>query len=360
MKHIQAFNEALSLWFSTNQRHFPWRETRDPYLVWVSEIMSQQTQITRVAKDFYPPFIKAFPSIQDLAKVEWEAVYPIWDGLGYYRRGQNMLKCAKVIVERHQGAFPRTVEGLESLPGIGKYTASAIASFAYGEKVPAIDTNISHIIRVLWEGQDTVKIAQALVDDYAGTSGEWNSAMMDLASFLKSGKIIEGTLATFFPTEVAKEFIPKRKKNQEPKNQRTKIPHTQPNDIHRIEVGIACIHQDGKYLIQTRPKGKSFVGFWEFPGGKREKGEDFRTCVKREIKEEIGIQVSVRPHFCETIHEFENKVLVLRFHRCQIQSGEPQALEHQKLKWAAPSAFGKIKFLPTNRECLEHLKKMRV
>ena len=112
--------------------------------------------------------------------------------------------------------------------------------------------------------------------------------------------------------------------------------------------------------MQARPKGKSFEGSWEFPGGKREKGENFRECVKREIQEEVGINVSVRPHFYEELHEFERTELLLRFHRCQIQAGEPSPQEEQEIKWVAPDEFANVDFLKTNHKALEKLKLMRV
>ena len=189
-------------------------------------------------------------------------------------------------------------------------------------------------------------------------SRDWNGAMMDLATKLRAGEKIKGDLGEYFPIYIAEKFLPhvhlRPSKVRTPKNSNSKP------SKHRIEVGVACIHQDGKYLIQTRPEGKSFVGRWEFPGGKRKPGEDFRTCVKREILEELGTEISVRPHFYEELHEFEHVDLLLRFHRCQIQKGEPKALEKQKLDWVAPTNFEKIHFLDTNAGAIKKLKGMRV
>lgn len=359
MQNYQTFTTLLESWFASYGRHFPWRENRDPYYVWISEIMSQQTQIDRVADKFFPRFIQAFPTVEALAAAEWEQVYPLWEGLGYYNRGKNLLKAAQVITQRYNGKLPQSAAELEALPGIGKYTAHAILAFAYDAKVPAIDTNISKIIQVLWPKETAVEAAQQLVSH--ATSGYiWNSAMMDLASSLRAGQAIEGPLgATFFADQTTRDqFKPKRKKpTRKPKAEKTVKPKKRK---HRIEVGIACIWRDGKYLIQARPKGKSFEGSWEFPGGKREKGEDFRECVKREIEEEVGLKVSVRPHFYQEIHEFERTELLLRFHRCQIQAGEPKSLEEQLLDWVAPENFDTIDFLKTNHGALEKLKSMKM
>lgn len=362
--NFELFNNNLETWFSANQRDFPWRKITDPYQIWISEVMSHQTQIDRVAEKFWPRFIEKFPTIELLAKSTWEEVYPVWDGLGYYSRGKNVLKTAKIIVEKRDGTFPTKPIVLESLPGIGKYTAAAICAFAFDEKIPAVDTNISKIISILWPKLDIYETAKILVED-SHSGRMWNSAMMDLATVLRQGKAIDGKLgANFFPEDITKQFLVKRKKpaknKENAKGRENPMRKAPTQKKFRIEVGIACIWKDGKYLAQTRPEGKSFVGFWEFPGGKREKGETFRDCVKREILEEIGVKVSVRPHFYEEVCKFKNVDLCLRFHRAQIQSGVPKPMENQKIKWVKPEDFFNEKFLPTNHNALRKLQKMRV
>lgn len=355
MIEFNEFTRDLETWYKTNGRDLPWRKSNDPYCIWVSEIMSHQTQIERVAENFYPRFIEKFPTVHALAQATWEEVFPVWEGLGYYQRGKNMIKTAEDIVHRFDGIFPEDPEKLITLKGIGPYTSSAIASFAFDQKVPAIDTNVSKIVSVLWPHRDPIDAANSLITP--ATSGKiWNSAMMDLASQLRLSQNIAEPMAQYFPPEIAAQFKPQKRTRKKPGETKP----AKPRSKNLIEVGIACIHQDGKYLIQSRPKGKSFVGFWEFPGGKRETGEDFRTCVKREIQEEIGVTVSVRPHFLELKHKFGPKTLLLRFHRCQIQAGTPAALENQEIKWVSPSEFDDIKFLKTNHKVLAVLKNMRV
>ncbi len=348
---FKQFNKNLESWFVANQRDFPWRKTTEPYAIWVAEIMSHQTQIDRVAQKFWPQFMKKFPTIETLSNASWEDVFPVWDGLGYYRRGRNILKTSKIIVEKYSGVFPAIPSQLETFPGIGRYTAAAICAFAFDQKIPAVDTNVSKVISILWPKTDVYQTAQRLVE--SSHSGRiWNSAMMDLASALRQGIPIDGGLGEkFFPKETCEKFLAKRKKTAKKLNKSKKF---------QIDVGIACIWQNGKYLVQTRPEGKSFVGFWEFPGGKREKGESFRDCVKREIMEEIGVKVSVRPHFYEEVCQFKNVNLHLRFHRAQIQEGIPEPMEKQKIKWIKPADFFKEKFLPTNHNALRKLQKMRV
>ncbi len=348
-KIVASFNSSLENWFEINQRKFPWRNISDPYLVWISEIMSQQTPLTRVAEDFYPNFIEKFPDLKTLSLASWEELFPFWDELGHLNRGKNCLKTSKILVKNFNGIFPKDLNNLEKLPGIGKYTASAILSFAFDQKVPVIDTNISKIISTLFPNKNIIETSQILIEN--AVSGKlWNFAMKDLSNSMHEGTHIKGALSEFFPQEITQKFIQQNKKTKIA--HKTKIPQ-------KIEVGIACILNDGKYLIQSRPKGKSFVGFWEFPGGKKEKGEDFHACVKREIQEEIGVNISVHPYFFEECHKFKNAHLYLRFHQAQIQSGTPKALEMQKLKWIAPKDFFKQKFLSTNKNALKKLQKMK-
>lgn len=349
MNEYKKFTESLLEWFGLYGRTLPWRETNDPYKIWISEIMLQQTQVKRVAESFYPNFLKRFPDVYCLAQSTWEDVFPVWKGLGYYGRGRNMLRTAQTIVDRFEGNFPRDAHILQSLPGIGSYTACALLSFVWDEKVSAIDTNVHKIIQTLWSTEKVPSVAEQLIF-YAPGGRMWNGAMMDLASALRAGETIEGALGGFFPEEKKQLFLP-TKRDQKPKKKKRK---------HVIEVGIACIHKNGKYLIQSRPEGKSFTGHWEFPGGKREKGEDLRACVKREVQEELGIEISVRPHFFEEAHEFDKVQLVLRFHRCQIQKGVPHPLEKQKIDWVSPTEFGKIQFLETNANALQKLRGMRM
>ena len=344
---LRRFNECLEVWFATNAREFIFRRPPfDPYLIWVSEIMSQQTQIERVAETFLPRFLQKFPDLGSLAGADWEEVFPVWKGLGFYARGKNMILAAQILEQKHGGVFPQNLGDLQNLPGVGSYTAAAILAFGFDQKVAALDTNISKIIAGIFPDQNPEEVAEKLVQlSWSGRS--WNGAMMDLASFLRLGKEIEGSISEFFPKNLAQSFRPKRS------GPTSRAKNT------GIEVGVACIWEDGKYLIQSRP-GKVGSEFWEFPGGKRQKGETIRGCVQREIGEELGVEVSVRPHFYEEVVEFVGEKYHLKFHRCQIQTGTPRPLELQEIDWVRPQDFGRVNFLPSNKKVLGILGKMRV
>lgn len=346
MKTFSEFNSALERWFERSARNFPWRETNDSYKIWVAEIMIHQTQIEQVARDFYPQFIAKFPDIQTLAKAEWEDIRAIWSGLGFYDRAKDMSRAAKIVMEEFNGELPQDFATLRTLPGIGRHTAAAILSFSQDSKIAVIDASVSQILRVLWPESPVFDSAKKLINS-SNSGKKWNWAMADLAYFLKNGKEIEGDLGLFFSKDVSSEFLSIPRKDSSKKKKRI------------IEVGVACIYKNGKYLIQSRPLGKSFPGHWEFPGGKRHEGERSRDCVTREIKEELGIEISVEPFFHEIVCEFQSTQLRLRFHLAKIMNdAEPKPLENQVLQWASPSEFDNIKFLKTNAGALVELKRM--
>ncbi len=346
----KAFNDALKKWYSQNARNLPWRRTTDPYAIWISEIMLQQTQAARVASKFYPAFISKFPNLETLAKSNWEEVFPLWDGLGFYRRGKNILKTAQILQKKFNGQLPQDIVLLSGLPGIGAYTSAAIMAFAWDEKMAAIDTNIEKVLSVAFAERNIKQIATELVQASDG-GRDWNNGMMDLASFIRQTRSIPEVFKDLLPASKVQEvFFVKKKKRQEKSTRDRRF---------TMKVGVACIHRDGKYLVQTRPDDKSFSGQWEFPGGKKEHGENMRACVKREVMEELGCRVSVRPAFCVVKHSFDKIKLHLHFHRCQIQQGEPIPQENQKIKWVSTEEFDAVGFLDTNSDALEKLKKMK-
>jgi len=182
-KNANAFGRALLRWYDLNRRDLPWRKTRDPYRVWVSEIMLQQTRVAAVL-DHYRIFLERFPTIETLAQASLDEVLAAWSGLGYYRRARMLHACAKDLVAQHGGAFPRTAAELQDLPGIGRYTAAAIASIAFDEPVAVVDGNVERVIERLAGRKispaDAWRHAQSLLNPRC--PGDFNQAMMELGA----------------------------------------------------------------------------------------------------------------------------------------------------------------------------------
>ncbi len=185
----RVFSARLVRWFEANGRDLPWRRTRDPYRVLVSEVMLQQTQVDRV-KDYYGRFLSRYPTVQDLAEAPRSGVMEEWAGLGYYNRARNLHKAARQIVRRHGGAFPRSLDQVRALPGVGGYTAGAVLSFAFNEPVPVLDTNVRRVLARAFLGRAPRKNAaeDRRLGDLnlglipPGKVWEFNQAVMELGA----------------------------------------------------------------------------------------------------------------------------------------------------------------------------------
>ncbi|QQS59103.1 A/G-specific adenine glycosylase [Candidatus Peregrinibacteria bacterium] len=355
-QHFEYILSAILPWYKKNARLLPWRETRDPYYIWVSEIMLQQTQVSRVL-DYYRRFLERFPTPESLAEAEWEDLLPVWQGLGYYSRGKNLLKTARILVRQYDGVFPKTSSELQKFPGIGSYTSAAIMSFAFGKPEPALDTNLLRIFQRFFgcTEKGVVSRAKALYERAGKNAPLLNHAFMDLGSEICGSRRAECKAC---PLQKKCHFYTSGKK-EEWENTQISLSAGKKISVKKtaIEVAAACIRRDGKYLIARRPLEKG--GNWEFPGGKREKGEDWRHAVKREILEELGINISVRPHFFEETWEEKEFFWRLRFFRCQILSGEPFPHEHDELLWISPEEFSKYNFPSANAKGIARLREMR-
>ena len=186
---VNAFRTRLLRWFRQNGRELPWRRTRDPYRILVSEVMLQQTQVERV-RDYYGRFLREYPTVQDLAAAHPARVRESWEGLGYYARARNLHAAARTIAKHHDGQFPRTLEEVLALPGVGRYTAGAVVSFAYGEPAPILDTNVRRVLSRIFVRRAASRPAQAERRLWAlaegvipeGQAWAFNQALMDFGA----------------------------------------------------------------------------------------------------------------------------------------------------------------------------------
>ncbi len=353
---FQNIGESLLDWYDEHARDLPWRQTRDPYKIWVAEIMLQQTQVARVI-EYYQRFLARFPTVFVLAEANWDDFLPSWRGLGFYSRGKNMLRTAELLVQNHNGVFPKNLQLLQQFPGVGPYTAAAIMSFAFEVPIPAIDTNLERVLGRVFgcTHKGVIPRADALFAAVSGNAHSLNHALMDLGSTLCTGRKV---ICEACPLASRCHFFTSGKKDiWEQGLLRASGIRQKKSPKIPMEVAVACIHRNGKYLIAKRSAAKG--GSWEFPGGKREKGEDWRHALKREIQEELGVEISARPHFFEKTWEEGDYLWRLRFARCQILHGEPIAYEHDALRWVFPEEILHFDFPVANIEAVEILKKMK-
>jgi A/G-specific adenine glycosylase len=185
-KRAIAFRRMLAAWYRTAGRDLPWRRTRDPYRVLVSEFMLQQTQVSRVL-GFYERFVRRYPTVEALARARPRAVREAWDGLGYYRRAANLHRLATEVVRRHAGAIPADAAALRRLPGVGPYTAGAVAAFAFEQPVPAVDTNVARVLRRVFAcrtPKEVIRRAQLLQPKRGHAAWRFNQALMELGALV--------------------------------------------------------------------------------------------------------------------------------------------------------------------------------
>lgn len=327
--------EQLLAWFAEHGRRLPWRTAgrRDPYQVWIAEVMLQQTRVPTVIP-YFQRFIGLFPDVPALAQAELDAVLKAWEGLGYYARARHAHAAAKLMMERHAGQVPADRRALLALPGIGEYIAHAVLSLAFGQDYLAMDANVRRVL-ARWMGLDrplrergAASALRAFGEQLlpAGRAGAFNEALMDLSALVCTPKspacgvcpIRESCLAHL---QGRQEQIPAR-------SPRRQVPH--------YDVSAAVIWQDGKVLLAQRLEGGMLGGLWEFPGGTREAGESLEECLRREIQEELGMEIAVGAHLISVPHAYTHKCITLHAFHCRPTAGFPQKLEVRDWRWVRP------------------------
>jgi A/G-specific adenine glycosylase len=327
----------LLAWYRAAARRLPWRGSPDPYAVWVSEIMLQQTRVDTVLP-YYQRWMERFPSLQSLAAAGEEEVLRLWEGLGYYSRARNLHKAARQVVEGHGGQLPRDVAGLRRLPGVGAYTAGAIASMAFGADEPTLDGNIRRVLARVFNLELPAKSPEgerrlwgwARENLPEGQAGDYNQAWMDLGASICTPQrpaCLVCPLANLCQAHQLGVEV-----------QRPILPEKAP--VPQLTVTAAVIARDGCVLIARRPQEGLLGGLWEFPGGKLEAGESLEACLAREIREELGCQVGVGAELGVYHHAYTHFKVTLHAFACQLMAGEPQALQHSALAWAEPARLG--------------------
>ncbi len=301
---------GLLRWFDENRRDLPWRRFRTPYTAWIAEIMLQQTRVETVIP-YFERWLERFPDLETLANADEQEVLKQWEGLGYYSRARSLLKSAQLIAADYGGTVPRDPAVLRTLPGIGAYTAAAIASIAYGEPAAALDGNIRRILSRYRDIAEPLREAKTerrlreLAEEYLNRErpGDHNEALMDLGAGVCLPKdphcavcpLAEDCLARLRGTVGERPVIVKT----------APIPHYE-------TVSALIRNAEGRYLLTKRDADGLLGGMWEFPGGRVRADEPLNACLKRTIRESFGIEIEpgeeavcirhTYTHFKETRH----------------------------------------------------------
>lgn len=352
-KTIRLRVDKLLRWASRHLRDLPWRaEPRDPYRVWVSEVMLQQTQVVTVIP-YFQRFTERFPTVETLAAAPLDDVLKQWEGLGYYARARNLHRAAQQVVAEFGGRLPDTVEELSKLPGIGAYTAGAIASIAFGRNAPALDGNVKRVLcRVYAIRQDLrqPKVEQKLralaeMNLPRGKAGRWNEALMELGATVclpRSPRCGECPLAQACRARALgiQQKLPARAA-------RKRTPH--------VDVTAAVIRKNGRLLIAQRPAGGMLGGLWEFPGGKVEQGESLEGCLRREILEELGVGIEVGRPVTQVKHTYTHFRITLYAFVCRLKKGRPRAIKVADWRWVRLGELDDFAFAATDRKIIQVL-----
>ena len=343
MNNFARFRSSLFRWYQKNARRLPWRTTNDPYRIWISEIMLQQTTVAAVIP-YYERWMTVFPTIRHVARTSQQRILKVWQGLGYYSRARNIHRSAQIICREYNGQIPNDAELLAKLPGFGPYTMAAVLSIAFGQTYPVVDANVRRVcMRLLaMEGEahprhdrSIREYLEKIID--SKDPGTFNQAFMELGALVCRAR---EPLCTICPVKSfcqayakgIQEIIPLPKKTQ----------------LKKVAAAIAVIRDGDVYFLQKRPSKGLFADLWEFPGGKIEQGESPRAAVFREVDEELGIRLtSAQPltklkhfytQFSVTLHVFLCEIS----HRPTIQSNRKWLKRNDLEKYPMPSGSARI------------------
>jgi A/G-specific adenine glycosylase len=342
-------------WFQKNARNLPWRETYDPYHVWISEIMLQQTQMDRVVDYFYR-WMTRFPDVKSITEASEDEVLKLWEGLGYYTRARNIMKCARILQTDFNGSLPADYDFLLSLPGIGKYTAGAIMSIAFNQDFPLVDANIERIFARLFNLAEPVKEKdiQSYIWQKAGEllpegrARLFNQAMMELGALIC---IARNPRCKICPISSDCQAFGLGLVSERP------VLKTPAKTIF-IEMATGILQRDGKIFIQKRKKRGVWANLWEFPGGRLEPGETPEMALVREYREETEFAVGNLTKIITVQHSYTVYRVTLHCYFCSLinNSFDPVLHGAQEYRWVTPEQLWNYPFPAGHRKLLQHLK----
>ncbi len=329
-----AWVEDLLAWYGENARDLPWRTTEDPYAIWVAEIMLQQTRVETVLP-YYRHWMARFPTVESLAEAPPEEVLRLWEGLGYYRRAHNLHRSARIVAENHGGQFPAASEELRRLPGVGRYTAAAIAAMAFGQPTVALDGNLRRVLSRLVklendprspEGERTLaRLASAALPDHQASA--FNQALMDLGALVCTPKA-----PTCDRCPLADHCQALRQGVQEQLPVRAARAET---PLRQMVAGV-ILHR-GKTLIGRRAAGGLLGGLWGYPHGELEPDESPTRGLRRIMREEFGLQLTEAEALLPLAHAYTHFRVELHPFLCSIKGRRAKNGRFRELSWVAPN-----------------------
>ncbi len=350
MKSVQ---KKLLDWYEKHHRSLPWRRSSDPYRIWVSEVMLQQTQVKTVIP-YYNRFLSAFPEAEILAEADLQEVLKLWEGLGYYARARNLHRAAQVLMKHHGGIVPQDLSSLKALPGIGDYIAAAVSSIAFGKPHAVVDGNVKRVLARFHKTDLPTndpaagKVFKAAADAFLEKSkpGTFNQAIMELGALVCTPRNPDCHLCPMaskcraFQEKVVDKYPQRIKKAGIPE--------------YRIAVGV--IWKDSRVLITQRKPEGLLGGLWEFPGGKLQNGETPSAACIREIAEEVSLVVETEDRIARIRHAYTHFKIVMDVFRCIYLNGRIKLRGPVDYRWIRLPEIDRFPFPGANRKFIPLIK----
>ena len=358
-----ALRHALLAWWEVHGRRDsaqkPWmftpkgtwprpQDDLDPYGIWIAEVMLQQTQL-RVVLPYWQRWMQAFPAVESLASASLQEVRLLWQGLGYYSRARRLHETAQQLAGK---PWPEDLEGWMALPGIGRTTAGSILSSAFNQPLPILDGNVRRVLARLQAHPEPASRCQPLLWHWSEQlldrerSRDFNQALMDFGATVCTPRqpacedcIWQQPCAAYAAGDPCRWPVSDERK---------------PVPFQVIGVGVV-LNAAGEVLIDQRLEEGLLGGLWEFPGGKQEPGEAIGACIRRELREELAIEVTVGEELITVEHAYSHKKLRFVVHLCEWTSGDPQPLASQQVRWVAPNNLADYPFPAANARIITAL-----
>jgi A/G-specific adenine glycosylase len=343
-------------WFSQSARDLPWRRTRDPYAIWVSEIMLQQTQVKTVIP-YWERWMRELPTIQSLASASAEKIHKLWEGLGYYTRVRNMQKAAQEIVARHDGKFPRDFDDILALPGIGRYTAGAIASIAFNEPRPILDGNVIRVLTRVFGIEENPREKTAnqklwqLAEELVTTAARHATRNTQQASHLNQSLMELGALVCT-PRQPACLLCPVRSECVAYRTNRVeRLPNLGPRAVATSRRFVAfVVNHRGRFLVRQRPAGVVNAHLWEFPNIET---SDDGAVLKRLAARELGLRITAVEKHCTVKHSITRYRITLEAYEVRCAGVKASSA---KVRWLTHKELDALAFTSAHRKILTHLR----
>jgi A/G-specific adenine glycosylase len=350
------FATGLLAWMREARRDLPWRRNRTPYAVWISEVMLQQTQVATVVP-YFDRWLDRFPDVPALATAPLDDVLKLWEGLGYYARARNLQRAAQVMVAQHGGRIPSTRAALLSLPGIGRYTAGAILSIAFGRPEPILDGNVRRVLYRVFDvaGDPRAPEIEGRLWEFStqlvraappGQAGEFNEALIEL------GALVCTPVAPDCPNcPVADACLAFRRGTVSLRPAKTTKPQTPYYDV----VAAVVLNEDGRLLIIRRHEQGLLGGLWGFPGGTVAPDEELSAAISRTVREQTALAIHTRAAVCKVKHAYTHFRITLHAFAANLEAGEAQPLTCAEVRWIATDELDLYAFPVTDRKVAREL-----